>query len=673
MQNQQENKHTGEGTAGTLPQEPPSPQKLRCFRGILGVVLSLSDEEWRTLTSDVPNEGTKLQFACLCTKTITSVCKSAIQSYLPTLIRTLGMEAVVRAEEKLEKKAESAFMGSSTSTAPSPEHSAERLTHTEPMLSPVDPSDLICIIVEEFIKEVKMAMQRAICKVASCQESSSSWSKDWKTACSRVTEEMFNILETKAEPSHREDPPVLRETHDKDTLHTEALTRKAIMVGLDVLSASSAGRAGCRTSDRLIAAPEKLKEMTLSSTSEEHLSMHEEKDKAQLPHEDVQEKATRAVSQVLLSLTSHHSVSPVGSKTAPPERNTDREVGAIFEMPDSAAETIAVTQPWSAQQPASEMTQLDHLTPDEFIQSHAERLTNFTRDVLRNTAEPSDVRKLSSDSVLETSWARSSLLTNPEQAPSSLVYVFVEDSVKRLLQHLLSLNPTSPHAADLLASSTSSTGKLQGSTAGFCFQKSDKPTGFSDVKKHFTETLTGSQSKMENPSSLLVKSEHSERNHDSVLDVKPVGESPTASSTAGTPMAKETLEILSISSKENETYTSSSSPENESRSVDPAPVAVETSSGGFQFIVPNKAPVINIGIKTSSELCPAVLVSGSHQSPSTTGKPFSSTSGHLQESSDRKSKVSMTSFRKTRQRLSRIFSAIHRALPNPFQCMTSAP
>ncbi|KAL6485961.1 hypothetical protein MHYP_G00053530 [Metynnis hypsauchen] len=191
--------------------------------------------------------------------------------------------------------------------------------------------------------------------------------------------------------------------------------------------------------------------------------------------------------------------------------------------------------------------------------------------------------------------------------------------------------------------------------------------------KHPGRGALCSQSKMENPSSLLVKSEHSERNHDSVLDVKPVGESPTASSTAGTPMVKATLEILSISSKENETYTSSSSPENESRSVDPAPVAVETSSGGFQFIVPNKAPVINIGIKTSSELCPAVLVSDSHQSPSTTGKPFSSTSGHLQESSDRKSKVSMTSFRKTRQRLSRIFLAIRRALPNPFQCMTSAP
>ncbi|KAL7872171.1 hypothetical protein SRHO_G00071540 [Serrasalmus rhombeus] len=188
MQNQQENKHTWEGTGGTPSQEPPSPQKLRCFRDILGIVLSLSDEEWRTLTSDVPNEGTKLQFACLCTKIITCVCKSAIQSYLPTLICMLGMEAVLRAEEKLEKKAESASMSSSTSTAPSPKHSAES--------SHVDPSDLICIIVEEFVREVKMAMLRAICKVASC-EASSSCSKDWKTECSRVVEEMFNILETK--------------------------------------------------------------------------------------------------------------------------------------------------------------------------------------------------------------------------------------------------------------------------------------------------------------------------------------------------------------------------------------------------------------------------------------------------------------------------------------------
>ena len=144
-----------------------------------------------------------------------------------------------------------------------------------------------------------MAMQRAIFKVASYEASSRS--KDWKTICSRVAEEMFNILETEVEPSHREDPPVLREAHDKDTLHTEALARKVIMVALDVLSGSSAGRADRKTIDQLIAGAEKLKLMTSSSTLEEHLSMLKQKDKAQLPHEDVQEKATRAVSQVLLS------------------------------------------------------------------------------------------------------------------------------------------------------------------------------------------------------------------------------------------------------------------------------------------------------------------------------------------------------------------------------------
>ena len=142
--------------------------------------------------------------------------------------------------------------------------------------SPVDLSDLISIIVEDFVREVKMATQRAICKVASYE--ASSWSRDWKTTCSRVAEEMFNILETKLEPSHREDPPVLREAQDKDTLHTKALTRKIIMVGLYVLSGSSADRADRRTSDRLIAATDKLKQMTSSSTSDEHLSIHEQKD-----------------------------------------------------------------------------------------------------------------------------------------------------------------------------------------------------------------------------------------------------------------------------------------------------------------------------------------------------------------------------------------------------------
>ncbi|KAL6485916.1 hypothetical protein MHYP_G00053080 [Metynnis hypsauchen] len=276
--------------------------------------------EWRTLTSDVPNTGTKLQFACLCTKVITSVCKSAIQSYLPTLICVVGTEIVLEAEEKLEKRAESASMSSSTSTALSPEHSSES--------SSVDPSELIYTITEDFVREVKMAMQKANCKVAS--NGASSRSKDYKMACSRVAEEMMNMLETKAKPSHHEDHPALREEQNKNTPRTEALTRKVIMVGLDVLSGSSAGRADQKASDRLIAAAENLKQVSSSPTSEEHLSMHEQKDK----HEDVQEKATRAVSQVLLSSSGvweRNSSSPEMPRSLASEMDLDSMLEAMAE------------------------------------------------------------------------------------------------------------------------------------------------------------------------------------------------------------------------------------------------------------------------------------------------------------------------------------------------------
>ncbi|KAL7852389.1 hypothetical protein SRHO_G00181740 [Serrasalmus rhombeus] len=144
-------------------------------------------------------------------------------------------------------------MSFSTNAAPSSEHSAQR--------SAVNLSDQICIIVEDFVHEVKMAMQRGICKVASYK--APSWSKDWKTTCSLVAKEMLNILETKAQPSHHEDTPDLREEQGKDRLHIEALTKKVIMVVLDVLDSSSAGRADGETCDLFITAAEKLMETSL--------------------------------------------------------------------------------------------------------------------------------------------------------------------------------------------------------------------------------------------------------------------------------------------------------------------------------------------------------------------------------------------------------------------------
>ncbi|KAL7850707.1 hypothetical protein SRHO_G00200560 [Serrasalmus rhombeus] len=150
MQSQRRNNLTGEETAGKPPQEPPSPQNLRCFQDVLHIVSSLTDREWRTLSEDVPHAVTKLQFATLCTKIILSDSKSAVQSYLPSLLRVIGMEAVLRAEQNVREKAECA------SVNPSGSNTAEETSHKR---SPVDQSDLICHIVEDFASEVKMAME----------------------------------------------------------------------------------------------------------------------------------------------------------------------------------------------------------------------------------------------------------------------------------------------------------------------------------------------------------------------------------------------------------------------------------------------------------------------------------------------------------------------------------
>ncbi|XP_036416234.1 uncharacterized protein LOC118800168 [Colossoma macropomum] len=370
----------------------------------------------------------------------------------------------------------------------------------------------------------------------------------------------------------------------------------------------------------------------------------------------------RKVKDLLSDLLMDEQRSDPSLISAEPERSTDHEVGAFFEEPDSAAEIVAVTQPQSLQRPASEMNQPDPLISDETLKSHADRLTNLMTDILINTADPSHVWKHSSDSVLETAWVRSSLLRDPIQVLSSLVYVFVDDSVKSLLLHLLRLNPAFSRVADQSASFTFSDRHLKRSSAGFEGQNSEKSTGFTEAQNHFTEALTDSQSKMENPLSLLVKSEHSERNHDvSVLDVKSVCVSPTTSSTAGTAMGRETLENLSISSQQYEIYSSSCSPVSESSPYYPNPLDMKKRRV-FRFIVGKLAPLFSIRLKKSGKVCPAGLVSDSHQSPST--------SGNLQKSSQRESKVLMTPFKKTSNRLSRIFSAIRRALPNPFQCLT---
>ncbi|KAL6477101.1 hypothetical protein MHYP_G00156000 [Metynnis hypsauchen] len=292
MQSQRRSNVAGEETAGKPPQEPPSPQKLRCFQDILDIVCSLTDREWRTLSEDVPHAGTKVQFASLCTKIILSVSKSAVQSYLPSLLHVVGMEAVLMAEEKLRKKAECASINPSGSNT-AEENSDKR--------SPVEPSDLICHIVEDFVSEVKMAMKQSICKVASCEESS--WSKDWKTTCSLVAKEMMTILEGKMRHSQPQDTKDLREKQHASKTDTEALTGKIIVVVLDVLEGNSAERTDHKTSDLLRATAERLIQTATTSEVEERMFVDYEKQKIHLPPEELQTKAARAVSQLLLSST----------------------------------------------------------------------------------------------------------------------------------------------------------------------------------------------------------------------------------------------------------------------------------------------------------------------------------------------------------------------------------
>ena len=238
---------------------------------------------------------------------------------------------------------------------------------------------------------------------------------------------------------------------------------------------------------------------------------------------------TEKTSERILSTptTSHHSMSAISRKTpsssllAVSERTADPEYD-IIQKSDSAAETVAVPQPPSLQQ----MNQLQHLISDESIRCHADRLINF--EILRYIKGPSHIWKRSSDSVLETSWVRNNLLRDPVQVPSSLVYVFVDESVKSLLLHLLSLNSASSRAADLSGTSAGSKGQDKHSD-----KSAGSQCGLTDAESRLTKVLTDSQSRIEDSLSLLVDSEHTkpEKSHDvPLLDFKSPAVSPTTSS-----------------------------------------------------------------------------------------------------------------------------------------------
>ncbi|KAL7877358.1 hypothetical protein SRHO_G00040010 [Serrasalmus rhombeus] len=290
-------KITVEDTAGKPPQDPPPPEKLKCFRDILDIVCGLSDEEWRALTSDAPHAISKAEFASLCTNIMISVGKSAVKSFLPTLIHTLGMEAVLTAEEQLRKRTQSESRSpSGQSTTPTKPAAS---SHDSDERSTVEPSAFICTMIEDFISEVKVAMQEAICKLASCK----AFSKSWEPKQSAMAEEMPNVLSELFKKSEREDAPSTGRKMHKAKQETERdiadITGKIVVVVLDHMDGGSVDRTDLRTSDLLNAAAEKIKQIISSSEDSTNKRTLLEQSKRQNA-EELQAKATRSVSPVLL-------------------------------------------------------------------------------------------------------------------------------------------------------------------------------------------------------------------------------------------------------------------------------------------------------------------------------------------------------------------------------------
>ncbi|KAB5523478.1 hypothetical protein PHYPO_G00153020 [Pangasianodon hypophthalmus] len=257
-------------------------QELRCFRDILDVVLNLNDEEWKALTKDMPNVGTRMEYAGLCTRIVISVLKSAIERYLTIVIEVMGIESLLIAQEKLKEKGENVSKGAAA-TPDSRSSSEERS---------VDLSDFICDSLDSFVNSVKMAMQEAIWKTASGK--TLLFAENWKT-CSHVTREMLHILLAKLKPSRTE--AQLR-SEAQVSLNTEAIAGKVVLVVLEDMEGTRVGRLDLKQSrDLLIAASEQIKHLASLSSSVESLN---KKEKAQLSHQHFQTEAHRAVSQVLL-------------------------------------------------------------------------------------------------------------------------------------------------------------------------------------------------------------------------------------------------------------------------------------------------------------------------------------------------------------------------------------
>ncbi|XP_066525056.1 uncharacterized protein [Hoplias malabaricus] len=287
MQNERKCKGGGRSSGRETPPDlPSSPTSLEYFQGVFDIISSLSDEEWNTLTIDVPYTGTKEQFASLYTKLMIFMSKTAMKSYIPSLLHVLGMKVVLAAEEKMKlKNAASVSVYLPDRSAASSENSAQS--------SPVDLSNMVCDTVEEFMNEVNVLLQAAVGNVASCK--ASSFSNNWQMVCSHVASEMMKIMEAKIENT------ALREDAKKCEIDTEATTGEIIIVVLNMMKGSSEGRTDENVSDLLTIAAERIRQMSTPLKSEESPSVENMIQKPQLQQEELQAIATKAVSQVLLN------------------------------------------------------------------------------------------------------------------------------------------------------------------------------------------------------------------------------------------------------------------------------------------------------------------------------------------------------------------------------------
>ncbi|KAL7876905.1 hypothetical protein SRHO_G00035480 [Serrasalmus rhombeus] len=288
-------KTTVEDTAGKPPQDPPPPEKLKCFQDVLDIVCGLSDEEWRALTSDAPHARSKAEFASLCTNIMISVGKSAVKSFLPILNHTLGMEAVLTAEEQLRKRTHSESRSpSGQSTTPTKPAASSHDSDERPNM---EPSEIICTMIEDFVSELRVAMQEASCKA-------SSFPKSWAPKESPMVEEMTNVLSELFKKSEHEDAPSTGQKIDKAEQETQSdvtdIAEKITVVVLDLMDGGSVGKADFRTSDVLNAAAEKIKHFISNSEDSINKRILLEQSKRQNA-EELQAKASKAVSQVILS------------------------------------------------------------------------------------------------------------------------------------------------------------------------------------------------------------------------------------------------------------------------------------------------------------------------------------------------------------------------------------